>query len=160
MNTGKLLEVHNLHKFYNKDGVPTEALNGITFDVLPGEYLGIMGASGSGKTTLLNCIATIIKPTSGQIMLSGENISSFSGNDLAEYRGTKIGYLFQDFALLDNLTGKENILLPLSIHNVAASTAEKNYLNLQIFLESGMSLTSFHPRCLAAKNSVSPRPAA
>lgn len=125
MNTGKLLEVRNLHKFYNKDGVPTEALNGITFDVLPGEYLGIMGASGSGKTTLLNCIATIIKPTSGQIMLSGENISSFSGNDLAEYRGTKIGYLFQDFALLDNLTGKENILLPLSIHNVSASIAEK-----------------------------------
>lgn len=134
MNTGKLLEVRNLHKFYNKDGVPTEALNGITFDVFPGEYLGIMGASGSGKTTLLNCIATIIKPTSGQIMLSGENISSFSGNDLAEYRGTKIGYLFQDFALLDNLTGKENILLPLSIHNVAASTAEKKLFELADFL--------------------------
>ncbi|MBS6702782.1 MAG: ABC transporter ATP-binding protein [Acutalibacteraceae bacterium] len=134
MNTEKLLEVRNLHKFYNKDGVPTEALNGITFDVFPGEYLGIMGASGSGKTTLLNCIATIIKPTSGQIMLSGENISSFSGNDLAEYRGTKIGYLFQDFALLDNLTGKENILLPLSIHNVAASTAEKKLFELADFL--------------------------
>ena len=105
-----------------------------TFDVFPGEYLGIMGASGSGKTTLLNCIATIIKPTSGQIMLSGENISAFSGSDLAEYRGTKIGYLFQDFALLDNLTGKENILLPLSIHNVAASTAEKKLFDLADFL--------------------------
>ena len=134
MNTGKLLEVRNLQKFYNKDGVPTKALNGITFDVFPGEYLGIMGASGSGKTTLLNCIATIIKPTSGQIMLSGENISAFSGSDLAEYRGTKIGYLFQDFALLDNLTGKENILLPLSIHNVAASTAEKKLFDLADFL--------------------------
>ena len=134
MNTGKLLEVRNLQKFYNKDGVPTKALNGITFDVFPGEYLGIMGASGSGKTTLLNCIATIIKPTSGQIMLSGENISAFSGSDLAEYRGTKIGYLFQDFALLDNLTGKENILLPLSLHNVAASTAEKKLFDLADFL--------------------------
>lgn len=134
MNTGKLLEVRNLQKFYNKDGVPPKALNGITFDVFPGEYLGIMGASGSGKTTLLNCIATIIKPTSGQIMLSGENISAFSGSDLAEYRGTKIGYLFQDFALLDNLTGKENILLPLSIHNVAASTAEKKLFDLADFL--------------------------
>ncbi len=120
-----------------------------------------MGASGSGKkTTLLNCIATIIKPTSGQIMLSGENISAFSGSDLAEYRGTKIGYLFQDFALLDNLTGKENILLPLSIHNVAASTAEKKLFDLADFWELGMYLKSFRPRCPAARNSVSLRPAA
>ena len=62
--TKKLLEVRDLHKAYSKEGVPTKALNGITFDVLSGEYLGIMGASGSGKTTLLNCIATVIKPTS------------------------------------------------------------------------------------------------
>ena len=122
--TEKLLEVRDLHKSYDKEGTPTKALNGITFDVLPGEYLGIMGASGSGKTTLLNCIATIIKPTSGQILLSGASISTFGGNELAEYRGNKIGYLFQDFALLDNLTGRENILLPLSIHNADASTAE------------------------------------
>lgn len=120
----KLLEVRDLHKSYNKEGNPTKALNGITFDVLPGEYLGIMGASGSGKTTLLNCIATIIKPTSGQILLSGANISALGGDELAAYRGSKIGYLFQDFALLDNLTGRENILLPLSIHNANASTAE------------------------------------
>ena len=114
--TKKLLEVRDLHKAYSKEGVPTKALNGITFDVLSGEYLGIMGASGSGKTTLLNCIATVIKPTSGQILLSGANISAFGGAKLAEYRGNRIGYLFQDFALLDNLTGRENILLPLSIH--------------------------------------------
>ena len=62
MSTEKLLEVRNLHKSYGKDSMPTKALRGINFDVLPGEYLGIMGASGSGKTTLLNCIATIIKP--------------------------------------------------------------------------------------------------
>ena len=111
----KLLEVRDLHKVYTKEGVPTKALNGITFNVLNGEYLGIMGASGSGKTTLLNCIATVIKPTAGQILLSGANISSFDGGKLAEYRGNKIGYLFQDFALLDNLTGRENILLPLSL---------------------------------------------
>ena len=70
----KLLEVRDLHKVYTKEGVPTKALNGITFNVLNGEYLGIMGASGSGKTTLLNCIATVIKPTAGQILLSGANI--------------------------------------------------------------------------------------
>lgn len=83
----KLLEVRDLHKVYTKEGVPTKALNGITFNVLNGEYLGIMGASGSGKTTLLNCIATVIKPTAGQILLSGANISSFDGGKLAEYRG-------------------------------------------------------------------------
>ncbi len=109
-------------------------LNGITFDVLNGEYLGIMGASGSGKTTLLNCIATVIKPTSGQILLSGANISSFDGTKLAEYRGNKIGYLFQDFALLDNLTGKENIILPLSIHNIDIVTAEKKLKDIADFL--------------------------
>ena len=111
----KLLEVRDIHKVYTKEGVPTKALNGITFDVLDGEFLGIMGASGSGKTTLLNCIATVIKPTSGQVLLSGANVSSFDSEKLAEYRGNKIGYLFQDFALLDNLTGRENILLPLSL---------------------------------------------
>lgn len=121
----KLLEVRDIHKVYTKEGVPTKALNGITFDVLDGEFLGIMGASGSGKTTLLNCIATVIKPTSGQVLLSGANVSSFDSEKLAEYRGNKIGYLFQDFALLDNLTGRENILLPLSIHNVDISAAEK-----------------------------------
>lgn len=130
----KLLEVRDLHKVYTKEGVPTKALNGITFNVLNGEYLGIMGASGSGKTTLLNCIATVIKPTAGQILLSGANISSFDGGKLAEYRGNKIGYLFQDFALLDNLTGRENILLPLSIHNMDISTAEKRLTDIAGFV--------------------------
>ena len=99
----KLLEVRDLHKVCTKEGVPTKALNGITFNVLNGEDLGIMGASGSGKTTLLNCIATVIKPTAGQILLSGANISSFDGGKLAEYSGNKIVYLFEEFALLDNL---------------------------------------------------------
>ena len=132
--TKKLLEVRDLHKAYSKEGVPTKALNGITFDVLSGEYLGIMGASGSGKTTLLNCIATVIKPTSGQILLSGANISAFDGAKLAEYRGNRIGYLFQDFALLDNLTGRENILLPLSIHNIDSSIAKKHLNDIAGFL--------------------------
>ena len=130
----RLLEVRDLHKAYSKEGVPTKALNGITFDVLKGEFLGIMGASGSGKTTLLNCIATVIKPTSGQILLSGANISAFDGAKLAEYRGNRIGYLFQDFALLDNLTGRENILLPLSIHNIDISIAEKRLSDIAGFL--------------------------
>lgn len=112
----KLLQVQQVHKIYDEGQSQTAALKGVTFDVLPGEFLGIMGASGSGKTTLLNCIATMIKPTSGQILLNSQNISSYSGSQLAKYRGEKIGYLFQEFELLDNLTAGENIILPLSIH--------------------------------------------
>lgn len=112
----KLLLVKEVHKIYGEGQSETSALKGITFDVLKGEFLGIMGASGSGKTTLLNCIATMLKPTSGQVLLEGENISAFRGSKLAKYRGSKIGYLFQEFELLDNLTARENMLLPLSIH--------------------------------------------
>ncbi len=121
----KLLQVQEVHKLYGEGQNETAALNGITFDVLPGEFLGIMGSSGSGKTTLLNCIATMLKPTSGKVLLEGQNISSFRGSHLAKYRGSKIGYLFQEFELLDNLTARENILLPLSIHGVNPKKAEE-----------------------------------
>ena len=96
----------------------TKALDGISFQVIKGEFLGIMGSSGSGKTTLLNCLATIIKPTDGLIQMQNNDLSKLKGNQLADYRGKEIGYLFQNFELLDNLTAKENILLPLSLHNV------------------------------------------
>lgn len=116
MQVKRILEIKDLEKIYNQAGTPTAALAGISFDVLDGEFLGIMGPSGSGKSTLLNCIATIIRPTAGQIFLNGENISNFSRGDLADFRGNQIGYLFQAFELLDNLTARENIMLPLSIH--------------------------------------------
>lgn len=126
----KLLEVKEVFKVYGDGQVSTKALNGITFDVIKGEFLGIMGASGSGKTTLLNCIATMIKPTSGSISLNGTNITAFKGTDLARYRGKRIGYLFQEFELLDNLTAGENIVLPLSIHGEAAEVREKSLRKL------------------------------
>ncbi len=115
MNHDKVLEVENITKVYGKGENRTEALKGISFDVLEGEFLGIMGPSGSGKTTLLNSIATMIKVTSGKIWLKGEDISSFKGKELSGYRGKAIGYLFQEFELLDNLTGRENIILPLGL---------------------------------------------
>jgi len=124
MNSHKVLQVESITKVYGKGDNKTEALKGISFDVLNGEFLGIMGASGSGKTTLLNCIATMIKPTSGKIMLENKDISSFKGGKLADYRGNEIGYLFQEFELLDNLTAKENILLPLSLHGITGKQGE------------------------------------
>lgn len=128
----KLLQVKEVHKIYGEGQSETSALKGITFDVLKGEFLGIMGASGSGKTTLLNCIATMLKPTSGQVLLEGQNISAFRGSKLAKYRGSKIGYLFQEFELLDNLTARENILLPLSIHSENPKKQEEKLQKLAI----------------------------
>lgn len=131
----KLLEIQDLQKNYGTKNNLTKALNGVNFDVLAGEFLGIMGPSGSGKTTLLNCIATIIKPTSGRILLNGNNISAFDSKDLEKYRGRRIGYLFQDFALLDNLTGQENIQLPLSIHGMSHSESRAKIEALANFFE-------------------------
>lgn len=124
MNSKRVLKVENVTKNYGKGENRTEALRGISFDVLEGEFLGIMGPSGSGKTTLLNCISTMIKPTSGKILLKGNDISVFKGKALADYRGNEIGYIFQEFELLDNLTARENITLPLMLHGLTGSQAE------------------------------------
>ena len=87
----KILDIQSLKKNYGKGSNQTKALNGITFQVIEGEFLGIMGSSGSGKTTLLNCIATAIHPTEGRILLKGEDIGRFKGRRLADYRGKRIG---------------------------------------------------------------------
>ncbi len=131
----RILQVEELTKTYGKGENKTEALKGITFDVLEGEFLGIMGASGSGKTTLLNCIATMLRPTSGKIILNGLDMSGFNGSKLADYRGKVIGYLFQEFELLDNLTARENITLPLSLHGVTAKEAEGKIQELAAILD-------------------------
>lgn len=122
----KILQVENLEKDYGKKDNLTKALRGIDFEVFEGEFLGIMGASGSGKTTLLNCIATMLKPTKGKILLRDHDISKFSPKETANYRGKEIGYLFQEFELLNNLTAGENIALVLSIHGISEKeSAEK-----------------------------------
>lgn len=120
-----ILNVQSLKKYYGKEPNVTKALDGVSFQVMQGEFLGIMGASGSGKTTLLNCLATIFKPTAGSIHMQNKELSSLGEYELAKYRGNEIGYLFQNFELIDNLTGKENVLLPLSLHN----TPEKESLH-------------------------------
>ena len=120
-----ILEIESLKKYYGKSKNKTKALDGITFQVMPWEFLGIMGSSGSGKSTLLNCIAAVIQPSGGTISMNGRQIQSLKGAELAGYRGKEIGYLFQNFELLDNLTGRENILLPLSLHGIAEQESRK-----------------------------------
>ena len=130
-----VLKIESLKKYYGKSKSQTKALDGITFQVMPGEFLGIMGSSGSGKSTLLNCIATVIQPTGGSILMNGRPIQTLKGAALADYRGKEIGYLFQHFELLDTLTGQENILLPLSLHKVAEKEGRKRLEQLTSYLE-------------------------
>ena len=130
-----ILNIENLTKVYGTLPNQTRALNGITFQVMPGEFLGIMGSSGSGKSTLLNCIATVIQPTGGSIQVEGDTLQSLKGKALAEYRGKKVGYLFQNFELLDNLTGRENILLPTSLHGVSEAESRQRLKQLAVYLE-------------------------
>lgn len=143
MDIHKVLQVERITKSYGKGDNKTEALRGISFDVLEGEFLGIMGASGSGKTTLLNCIATMIKPDSGKILLKGNDICSFKGKQLADYRGREIGYLFQEFELLDNLTASENIILPLLLRNVTGKQAKRELQELASRLDISGVLDKF-----------------
>lgn len=116
-----ILKVDDIQKYYGNRGNLTKAIDHISFCVEKGEFLGIMGASGSGKTTLLNCISTIDTVTSGHIFVEGKDITALHGSQLADFRGRKLGFIFQDFNLLDTLTAYENISLTLSISGVKAS---------------------------------------
>lgn len=113
----KLLEVQNLMKFYGNKSSLTRAVNDLSFIVEKGEFTAIMGASGSGKTTLLNCISTIDRVTSGHILVEGRDITKLKGNALMKFRREKLGFIFQDFHLLDTLNAFDNIALALQIQN-------------------------------------------
>lgn len=115
MNMEEILKVTDLKKVYGRRGAATTALNGVSFSLRGGEYVGIMGASGSGKTTLLNCVSTIDRPTSGSILVDGKELSDLRGKELARFRRERLGFIFQDCNLLDTLTAFENIALALSI---------------------------------------------
>ena len=122
---GKVLEVKNIEKYYGNKSNLTKAIDNISFDVEEGEFVGIMGASGSGKTTLLNCISTIDRVTAGKIIINGEDITTLRGNNLNKFRREELGFIFQDFNLLDTLTCYENIALALTIQRVNPKEIEK-----------------------------------
>ncbi len=121
----EILKLEAVEKYYGGKGSLTKALDNVSFSVSKGEFVGIMGSSGSGKTTLLNCISTIDRVTVGNIYMDGEDITRIRGNDLNRFRREKLGFIFQDFNLLDTLTAFENISLALSIQGVKAGEIEK-----------------------------------
>lgn len=115
-----ILKLSKVEKYYGNKSSLTKAIDNLSFDVSKGEFVAIMGASGSGKTTLLNCISTIDKVTSGHIFVAGKDVTKLKGNNLNKFRREELGFIFQDFNLLDTLTAYENIALALSIQNVSA----------------------------------------
>ena len=114
-----MLQVQNIEKYYGSKNNVTKALDRVSFDVEARDFLAIMGASGSGKTTLLNCISTIDTISAGRILLDGVSIADLSESELAKFRRERLGFVFQDFNLLDTLTVEENIGLALSLNHQA-----------------------------------------
>ena len=110
-----ILDVVDIEKYYGNKGNLTKAVNHVSFQVEKGEFIGIMGPSGSGKTTLLNCISTIDSVTSGHISINNKDITALRKNALSKFRREELGFIFQDFNLLDTLTAYENIALALTI---------------------------------------------
>ena len=115
-----ILEVHNLKKVYTTrfGGNQVQALRNIQFSVEEGEYVAIMGESGCGKTTLLNILAALDRPTEGEVLLNGKNLVTVREKEIAAFRREHLGFVFQDFHLLDNFSLKDNIFLPLVLSNV------------------------------------------
>jgi putative ABC transport system ATP-binding protein len=128
------LMVCDLRKDYGKGDSLTHALNGVSFAVGKGEFVALMGASGSGKSTLLNIVATMDKKTSGEVIIDGWDIETLSVNDLSRFRRENVGFVFQDYALLDTLTGFENIALTLSINGIAGETIKSKVADMAALL--------------------------
>lgn len=116
----EVLKLEHIQKYYGSKGNVTKAIQDISFSVQEGEFVGIMGASGSGKTTLLNCISTIDTVSAGHIYLNGTDVTEINEKQIARFRRENLGFVFQDFNLLDTLTISENIALALTINRVPA----------------------------------------
>ena len=120
-----ILTIENISKYYGNKSNLTKAISNISLNINKGDFVAIMGASGSGKTTLLNVISTIDKVTSGHIYVEGLDITKLKGNNLNKFRREELGFIFQDFNLLDTLTAYENIALALQIQNIKAKIIDQ-----------------------------------
>ena len=129
-----ILRIRNIEKYYGNRTNLTKAIDNISFDVNEGEFVAIMGASGSGKTTLLNCIATIDRVSAGHIYVEGNDITELNDKQLAAFGRDKLGFIFQDFNLLDTLTAYENIALALSIQKVNYKEIDRRIREMSVKL--------------------------
>ncbi len=126
----EVLKLENVKKYYSASTNITKAVDGISFEVKEGEFVAIMGASGSGKTTLLNCISTIDNVTSGHIYVGDKDITKIKEDDMADFRKENLGFIFQDFNLLDTLSIEENISLSLIINNEDPNKVDERVENI------------------------------
>ena len=126
----KILKLDKVEKYYGNKGSIVKAIDDISFSVLKGEFIGVMGPSGSGKTTLLNTIATIDEVSSGNIYLSGQDLTEITQKNIAKFRRENLGFIFQDFNLLDTLNIHENIALALTINKTKKSEIDQRVLNV------------------------------
>ena len=146
MNT--LLEIKNITKYYGSGDNVSKALNGVSFTMEQGEFTAVMGASGSGKSTLLNVIATIDRPSSGSILLEGRDIAEMKEQELAAFRRDRLGFIFQEYNLLDTLTVGENIVLPLNLQKQPVRETQDRLRTVAASLEITEQLDKF-PRQLS-----------
>lgn len=138
-----LVEIQNIEKYYGNRSNVTKAIDNISFTVKKGEFVGVMGPSGSGKTTLLNCISTIDTVTSGKIFINEQDITKLKRNNLSKFRREELGFIFQDFNLLDTLTAYENIALALTINKVPASKIDEKVTEVARRLEIQSELNKY-----------------
>ena len=146
MNT--ILEINNVTKYYGSGDAVSKALNGVSFRMEQGEFTAVMGASGSGKSTLLNVIATIDRPSSGRILLEGKDIAELREQELAAFRRDRLGFIFQEYNLLDTLPVAENIVLPLNLHKRPVQETQEKLQSVSASLEITEQLPRF-PRQLS-----------
>ena len=138
-----LLEMKNITKYYGSGDVVSKAINGVSFTMEKGEFTAIMGASGSGKSTLLNVIATIDRPSSGSILLEGRDVAELKEKEMAAFRRDRLGFIFQEYNLLDTLTVGENIVLPLNLQKCSADETSERLKKIADSLEITDQLTKF-----------------
>lgn len=154
-----MLQVENIEKYYGNGVNVTKALSRVSFRVEDGEFIAIMGASGSGKTTLLNCISTIDTISAGRICLDGIDISDLSSAELARFRREKLGFVFQDFNLLDTLTIEENIGLALSLTHAEPASVQDKVRDVATKLGITDILPKFPYQVSGGRSSAQPAPA-
>lgn len=128
------IEVDHVKKIYGMKFNRSTAIDNISFVIDPGEFVGIMGPSGAGKTTLLNIMSTIDKPTFGHIKIDNQDVTQYDEKKLSEFRRQKLGFIFQDFNLLNSLTIRENIILPLALDKLNVATIEEKLANITTVL--------------------------